>query len=145
MVSCADIASKYDHTSKWLGIVVELHGNKDVLDTGAGGLMFTVDGKQSGVSPSILEHSPRQTSWKLTRCTVTWNLKPGSPTGVSGLRDFISTLGNAHEVYVTLFPGENSGGKRFTAQLTDEQLQAFRDTLTYYDTVAPLRNVNLQQ
>src|SRR5579863_2619666 len=66
------IAERFDHTSKWMGIVVELHGNKQVLNTGAGGLMFTVDGKQVAVSPAILGHSHKQQSCVLMRCTATW-------------------------------------------------------------------------
>jgi len=136
------IAAKYDHTDKWLGIIVELHGNKQVLNTGAGGLMFTVDGKQVGVSPAILAHSHRQTSCALTRCTVTWNISPKTPVEASALGEFVKTVANAHEVYVTSFPGDNGGGKRFTAQFTDQQLQAFRDTRQYYDSLTLAKKVS---
>jgi len=129
------IATKYDHTEKWMGILVELHGNKQVLDTGAGGLMFTVDGRQVGVSPAILAHSRTEPSCVLTRCTVKWNIAPKTPAESSGLGEFVKTVANAHEVYVTLFAGNNGGGKRFTAKLTDEQLQAFQDTQQYYGSL----------
>jgi hypothetical protein len=137
------IATRYDHTEKWLGIVVELHGNKQVLDTGAGGLMFTVDGKQVGVSPEILAHSHRQTSCALTRCTVMWNIGPKIPVEASALGEFVKTVANAHEVYVTLFPGDNGGAKRFTAQFTDEGLQAFRDTRQYYDSLTLVKKASV--
>jgi len=47
----------------------------------------------------------------------------------------VKTLADAHEVYMTLFPADNGGGQRFTAKFTDEQLQAFRDTRQYYDSL----------
>jgi hypothetical protein len=138
------IAEKYDHTNKWLGIVVELHGNKQVLDTGAGGLMFTVDGKQSGVSPAILAHSHKESSCILTRCTVTWNIGPKTPAEESALVEFVKAVANGHEVYVTLFPGDNGGGERFTAKFTDEQLLGFHDAQQYYESLTLVKKVTQQ-
>jgi hypothetical protein len=136
------IAERYDHTNKWLGIVVELHGNKQVLNTGAGGLMFTVDGRQVAVSPAILAHSHRQPSCALARCTVTWNIGPKTPAEESALVEFVKAVANGHEVYATLFPGDNGGGERFTAKLTDEQLLGFHDAQQYYDSLALIKKAS---
>lgn len=138
------IAERYDHTNKWLGIIVELHGNKQILNTGAGGLMFTVDGRQIGVSPAILAHSHREPSCALARCTVTWTIGPKTPAEESALVEFVKAVANGHEVYATLFPGDNGGGKRFTAKFTDEQLLGFHDAQQYYDSLTLVKKVTQQ-
>jgi hypothetical protein len=43
---------------------------------------------------------------------------------------------NGHEVYATLFLGDNGGGERFTAKLTDEQLLGFHEAEQSYDSLA---------
>jgi hypothetical protein len=131
------IAAKYDHSEKWMGMVIRLHGNKHVLSTGAGGLMFTVDGKRLGLAPEILAHSRRETSCALTRCNVTWTIEPKTQIEAKAFGEFVKSVADAHEVYATLFPGDSGGGERFTATLTDEQLKAFQDTQQYFDSLAP--------
>jgi hypothetical protein len=138
------IAERYDHTNKWFGIVVELRGNRQVLNTGAGGLMFTVDGKQVAASPAILAHSHRQPSCALGRCTVTWTIEPKTPVEESALVKFVKEIANGHEVYATLFPGDNGGGQRFTAKLTDEQLLGFHDAQQYYESLVLVKTVTQQ-
>jgi hypothetical protein len=135
------IAETYDHANKWFGIVVELHGNRQVLNTGAGGLMFTVDGKQVAVAPAILAHSHREPSCVLTRCTVTWTIVPKTRPEESALVEFVKTVANGHEVYATLFPPDTGGGERFTAKLTDEQLLGFHDAQQYYDSLVLMKKV----
>jgi hypothetical protein len=135
------IAENYDHTNKFLGIVIEVHGNKQILNTGAGGLMFTVDGKQSGVSPAILAHSHRRPTCGFGRCNVIWNIQPRTPVEESSLAQFVKTVANGHQVYATLFPGDTGGGQRFTALLTDEQLLGFHDVLQYYNSLALVKKV----
>jgi hypothetical protein len=138
------IAEKYDHTNKWLGIIVELHGNKQVLSTGAGGLMFTVDGKHVAISPAILSHSHREPSCAFTRCTVTWNIGPKTPAEEAALVEFVKAVANGHEIYATLFPGDNGRGERFTAKLTDEQLLGFHDAQQYYEALVLVKKVTQQ-
>src|ERR1700685_2481544 len=55
------IGENYQRTNKFLGVFVELYGDRGVANTGSGGLMFRVDG-QRVLSPSILAHSHRQPS-----------------------------------------------------------------------------------
>ena len=138
------IVESYDHTHKWTGIVVYLHGNKQVLKTGAGGLMFTVDGKRIAVSPAILGHSNRQPSCALARCTVTWNISPKTPAEEASMFDFVKAVANGHEVYATLFPGDSGGGERFEVKLTDEQLLGFRDAQQYYDSLVLVKKIAQQ-
>ncbi len=138
------IAERYDHANKWFGIVVELHGNKHVLNTGAGGLLFTVDGKQIAVPPAVLAHSSRKPSCALARCNVTWDIEPKTPAEAAAVVEFVKTVANGHEVYATLFPGDNGGGERFTAKLTDEQLLGFHDAQQYYDSLVLVKKVNQQ-
>jgi hypothetical protein len=137
------IAETYDHSNKWFGIVVELHGNREVLNTGAGGLMFTVDGKQVGVAPAILAHSHREPSC-VKRCTVTWNISPKSRSEESALVEFVQAVANGHEVYATLFPPHTGSGHRFTAKLTDEQLLGFHEARQYYDSLTLVKKAATQ-
>jgi hypothetical protein len=111
---------------------------------GAGGLMFTVDGQQVAVAPSILAHSHREPVCVLTRCTVTWNISPKTPAEESALAAFVRAAANGHEVYATLFPPDTGGGERFTAKLTDEQLLGFRDVQQYYDSLKSMKRVTQQ-
>ncbi|MGO9404986.1 MAG: hypothetical protein ACLPVW_16100 [Terriglobales bacterium] len=138
------IAERYDHTNKWFGIFVELHGNKQILNTGKGGLLFTVDGKQIAASPTILAHSRREPSCALTRCTVAWYIEPRTLSEQSALVEFVKTVANGHEVYATLFPGENGSGQRFTAKLTDEQLLGFHEAQQYYESLTLVKKVSQQ-
>jgi hypothetical protein len=139
------IAERYDHTDKWFGLVVELYGNKQVLNTGTGGLVFTVDGQQITVSPTILAHSHPNSSCALDRCTVTWSIAPKTKPEEAMMAGFIKTVANGHEVYATLLPGDTGGAQRFTAKLTDEQLLGFRDTQQYYDSLVLTKKVSAQQ
>jgi hypothetical protein len=134
------IVERYDHTNKWMGIVVELRGNRQVLRTGAGGLMFTIDGKQVAVSPAILAHSKRTQSSKGARWTASWNIGPKTPAEEAAMVQFVNAVASGHEVYATLFPGDG-GGDRFTAKLTDEQLLGFHDAQQYYESLALVKKV----
>jgi hypothetical protein len=139
------IAEKYDHTNKWFGVVVELRGSKQVLNAGGGGLMFTVDGKQAMVSPTILAHShPNPHCVLVVSCTITWSLVPKTQPEEAAVAAFVKTVANGHEVYATLLPGETGGGRRFSTKLTDQQLLAFHDTLQYYDSLAVTKKVSEQ-
>jgi hypothetical protein len=119
----------------------ELHGNKQVLNAGAGGLMFTVDGKQVAVSPAILAHSHKQQSCALTRCTATWAIQPKTPAEATDMVTFVKVVSDGHEVYATLFPGDSGGGQRFTAKLTDEQLLGFHDVQQYYQSLVLTKKI----
>ena len=138
------IAERYDHTSKWLAVVVELRGNKQVLNAGGGGLMFTVDGQQVAVSPTILAHSHPNSSCALARCTITWAITPKTQPEEAMMAVFIKTIANGHEVYATLLPGDIGGAQRFTAKLTDEQLLGFRDAQQYYESLVLTKRVSAQ-
>lgn len=135
------IVARYDHTDKWMGMIVELHGNKQVLGTGAGGMMFTVDGRKVGVSPAILAHSYRQPSCALGRCTVSWTIEPKTAAEASAFSEFVRTVADAHEAYMTLLPADSGGGSRFTAQFADDQLQQFRDTRQYYGSLTLVKRI----
>jgi len=138
------IAEKYDHTDKWFGIVVEMRGNKQVVNAGTGGLMFTVDGKQIAVSATILTHSHPQSSCALARCTVTWSIGPRTSAEKTAMAAFVRTVADGHEVYATLLPADTGGGQRFTAKLTDEQLLGFHDAQQYYDSLVVTKKVSAQ-
>jgi hypothetical protein len=138
------IAEKYDHTDKWFGVVVYLRGNKQILNAGTGGLMFTVDGKQIAVSPEILAHSHPQSSCARARCTVTWSIGPKTPAEKTAMAAFIKTVADGHEVYATLLPADTGSGQRFSAKLTDEQLLGFHDARQYYDSLVVVKKASVQ-
>jgi len=135
------IVERFDHTSKWMGLVVKLAGSKQVLTTGAGGLMFTVDGKQLMVSPALLAHSHKEESCAQFRCTAMWSLQPRMAAEGAGLVMLARAVADGHEVYATVFPGDSDGGQRFTVQLTDAQLSAFHDVQQYYDSLALAKKI----
>jgi hypothetical protein len=121
-------------------LFVELHGGSQATRTGAGGLMFMVDGKQVTVSSAILAHSHRTSSCGFARCTVTWNIGPDTPAEKAALVAFVKAVSDGHEVYATLFPAD-SGGQRFSVKLTDEQLLGFHDIKQYYDSLTLVKKV----
>jgi hypothetical protein len=137
------ITENYDHTNKFFGIFIELHGNNQVTNRGTGGLMFTVDGKKVVLSRAILARSRRQPSCGLGRCTVTWTIAPKTPAEQAALVQLIKTVASGHAVYATLFPSDTGGGQRFIALLTEEQLLAFHDVLQYYESLALTKRVVL--
>jgi len=139
------IAERFDRTNKWFVVVIELRGNKQVLNAGSGGLMFTVDGKQATVSPTILAHSHPKSSCALARCTISWTVAPKSQPEEAIMAAFVKTVANGHEVYATLLPGDTGGAQRFTAKLTDEQLLGFRDAQQYYDSLVLTKKISVQQ
>ena len=135
------IVERYDHTGKTMGIVVELQGNKQVLKTGAGGILFTIDGKQIGISQTILANANRKESCALTRCTVSWTIAPKTGTEQATLMTFVNAVGNGHEVYTTLLPGDNTGGDRFSVKLTDEQVLGFHDAQQFYSSMVLVKKI----
>jgi hypothetical protein len=136
------IAETFDHTNKLMGIFVELHGNKQVLNPGVGGLMFTVDGKEVAVSPAVLAHSHKQESCALTRCTAKWVILPKTPAEDTAMATFVKAVADGHEVYATMLPGDNGSGQRFTAKLTDEQLLEFHDVRQYYESLVLAKKIS---
>jgi hypothetical protein len=134
-------AESFDHSSRFVGILVELHGNKRVLNAGAGGLVFTVDGNQIAVSAATLAHSRSEPTCNATRCTASWIIEPKTPAEESALAAAVKTVASGHRVQVTLFPGDSGQEKPFTAKLTDEQLAGFHDAQQYYESLAQLKKV----
>ncbi len=136
------IAETFDHTKKLMGIVVELHGNKQVFNTGGGGLMFTVDSRQVAVSPAALAHSHKQESCALTRCAAKWVILPKMPAEETAMATFVKAVADGHEVYATMLPGDSGGGQRFTAKLTDSQLLGFHDVQQYYESLVLTKKIS---
>lgn len=136
------IAERFDHTNKWFALVIEMRGNKEVRNAGAGGLMFTIDGKEIAVSPAILSHSHPQSSCALARCTATWIIQPKTGTEEAIMATFIKVVADGHEVYATFLPGDTGGGQRFSTKLTDEQLLSFHDVQQYYKSLVLTKTVS---
>jgi hypothetical protein len=137
-------AESFDRTTKFMGILLELHGDHRVLHSGAGGLIFTVDGNAIAVSAATLAHSRSEPTCNVTRCTASWIIEPKTPGEESTLAAMVKTVANGHRVHVTLLPGDVAKGKPFTTELTDEQRVGFHEAQQYYESLALSQKFALQ-